>query len=43
MSEEEDKFQLRNTCWICEKLVDNDNEKDRDHCHVRAKFRGVAY
>ena len=27
--------------WI--KLIDNDNEKVRDHCHVTGKFRGAAH
>ena len=31
MSEEEEQFQSNNTCWICEKLIDNDDEKVRDH------------
>ena len=43
MSEEEDQFQSSNTCWICEKLIYNDDEKVRDHCHGTAKFRGAAY
>ena len=30
-------------CWICEKLIDNDNEKVRDHCYVTGKFRGAAH
>ena len=35
MSEEEEHlFQQSNSCWICEKLIDNDDEKVRDHCHV---------
>ena len=43
MSEEKKgQSQSSNTCWICEKLIDNDNEKVRDHCHVTGKFRGVA-
>ena len=29
MSEEEEQFQSSNTCWICEKLTDDDNEKIR--------------
>ena len=32
-----------NSCWICKKLIDNDEEKVRDHCHVTGKFRGAAY
>ena len=43
MSEEEEQFQLSNTCWIWEKLIDNDDEKVRDHCHVTGKFRDAAY
>ena len=27
MSAEEEQFQLSNVCWICEKLIDNDDEK----------------
>ena len=25
------------------KLIDNDEEKVRDHCHVAGKFRGAAH
>ena len=32
-----------NICWICEKLIDDNNEKVKDHCHVTGKFRGVAH
>ena len=32
MSEEEEHlFQQSNSCWICEKLIDHDDEKVRDH------------
>ena len=31
---EEYLFQQSNSCWICGKLIDNDDEKVRDHCHV---------
>ena len=40
---EEEEFQKSNSCWICKKLSDNDEEKVRDHCHVTGKFRGVAH
>ena len=43
MSEEEEQFQSSNTCWICEKLIDDDDEKVRDHCYITSKFRGVAH
>ena len=43
MSEEEEQSQSRYTCWICEKLIDDDGEKVRDHCHITEKFRGAAH
>ena len=39
--EEEQQFQLSNTCWICKKLIDDYDEKVRDHCHVPGK--GAAH
>ena len=41
--EEEYLFQQSNSCWICRKLIDNDDEKVRDHCHVTRKFREAAH
>ena len=29
--------------WIYKKLIDDDDEKVRDHCHVTGKFRGAAH
>ena len=44
MSEKEEHlFQQSNSCLICKKLIDNDDEKVRDHCHVTGKFRGAAH
>ena len=43
MSEEEEQFELSNTFWICEKLVDDDDENVRDYCHVTGKFRDGAH
>ena len=40
---EEHLFQQSNSCWIWKKLIDNDEEKVRDHCHVTGKFRGAAH
>ena len=40
--EEEEQYQSSNTCWICKKLIDLDDEKVRDHCHVTGRFRGAA-
>ena len=42
MSEEEENlFQQGNSCQICKKLIENDEEKVRDHCHETGKFRGA--
>ena len=44
MSEEEEQlFQQSSSCWICEKLTDNDDENVRDHCHITRKFRGAKH
>ena len=44
MSEEEEYlFQQSNSCWICKKLIDNNDEEVRDHCHVTGKYRGAAH
>ena len=40
---EEHLLQNSNSCWICKKLIDNDEEKVRDHCHITGKFRGAAH
>ena len=41
--EEVVKFQLSNSCWICDKLFDVGDAKVRDHCHVAGKYRGAAH
>ena len=44
ISEKEEKqIQSSNTCWICEKLIENDDEKVRDHCPITGKFRGASH
>ena len=43
VSEEEEEFQSRNMCWICEKLIENDDEKVRDYCHITGRFRAPAH
>ena len=44
MSEKEEYlFPQSNICWICKKLIANDEEKVRGHCHVTGKFRGTAH
>ena len=42
-AEEEERFQLSNSCWICDKLFDVGDDKVRDHCHITGKYRGVAH
>ena len=43
MSEEEEYlFQQSSSCWICEKIINDDDQKVRDHCHVTGKFGGAA-
>ena len=41
--EEEHLFQQSNSCRIFKKLINNSEEKVRDHCHVTGKFRGAAH
>ena len=41
--EEEYLFQQSNNCWICKKIIDNEDEKVRDDCHIIGKFRGSAH
>ena len=36
------KKRKSNTCSVCEKLIDDDDEKVRDHCHITGIFRGAA-
>ena len=45
MSEEEEHlFQKSNSCQICKKFINNNNEETvRDYCHVSGKFRGAAH
>ena len=43
MTEEEHLFQQSNNCWICKKIIDNEDEKVRDHCHITSKFRASAH
>ena len=32
--EVEERFESSNTCWVCEKLIEEDNEKVRNQCHI---------
>ena len=42
-AKEEERFQLSNICWICNKLFAVADNKVRDHCHVSGKYRGAAH
>ena len=40
-AEKEEKFQLSNSCWICDKLFNVGDDKVKDHCHTTGKYRGA--
>ena len=40
--EEEEQFQSSNIWWICEKLIHDDDQKVRDHCHITGNVTGTA-
>ena len=40
-AEEEERFQLSNSCWIRDKLFDVRNDKVKDH--ITGKYRGLAH
>ena len=42
-AEEEEQFERSNICWICGKLIDIEDNKVRDHCHITGKYRGAAH
>ena len=39
---EEERFQLSNICWVCIKLIHFD-DKVIDHCHITGKYRGSSH
>ena len=41
-AEDEERFQLNNNCWICDRLFDVGHNKVRDDCHITVKYRGLA-
>ena len=43
MTEKERLFQQSNNCWICKEIIDNEDKKVRDDCHITGKFRGSAH
>ena len=42
-TEDEERFQLSNKCWISNQLFDMRNNKIRDHCHITTKYRRSAH
>ena len=40
---ENEEFETTNICWICGKLIENDNDKVRDHCHITIKYRNAVH
>ena len=41
-AEEKERFQLSNSCLICDELFDVSDDKVRDHCHITGKYRSAA-
>ena len=41
--EENERFELTNICWICSKLIENIDNKVRDHYHITGKYRGATH
>ena len=42
-AEEEERFQLSNSCWIRDKIFDVGDAKVSDHWHITGKHRGAAH
>ena len=41
-AEENERFEMANICWICDKLIENTDNKVKDHCHITGTYRGTA-
>ena len=41
--EEKEEFERNNIYWICHKLIENTENKVRDHCHITSKYTGAAH
>ena len=41
--EDNEKFEMANICWICDGLIENTDNKARDHFHITGKYRGAAH
>ena len=42
-AKDEERFQLNNTYWICDRSFGAGDKKVRDHCHITGKYRGSAH
>ena len=42
-AEENEEFEMSNICWVCKKLIDLDDNKVRDNCHITGKYRGSSH
>ena len=42
-AKDEQRFQSSNKCWICNKLLDVGDNKERDNCHITGKYRGSVH
>ena len=42
-AEENERFELTNICWICSKLIENSDDKVRDHCLLSGKYKGATH
>ena len=42
-AEKEERFQLSNSCCMCDKLFDVGDDKLRDPWHIKGKYRGAAH
>ena len=40
---ENEGFEVTNICWVCDKLIENADNKVRDHCHITGEYRGAAH
>ena len=41
--EEEEQFERSNICWVCGKLIDIEDNKVKDYCHITRKYRGATH
>ena len=39
----EERYQNSQICWICNEKINQDKDKERDHCHITGKFREAAH